>query len=78
LTDIDQVKAFLKNEDIFGETPDKIPQFALYFKTLLLCTFDKLSVDQLLGLMSNGADLHSLLAPHFRHIEELERRGSNR
>jgi mannitol-1-phosphate/altronate dehydrogenase len=78
LTDIDQVKAFLKEEDIFGETPDKIPQFALYFKTLLLCKFDKLSVDDLLGLMSNGADLHSLLEPHFQEIHELERRTGNR
>ena len=77
LTNIDQVRAFLKNEEIFGETPDKIPQFALYFKTLLLCKFDKLSVDELLGLMANGAELHSLLAPHFREIEALERKPGN-
>jgi mannitol-1-phosphate/altronate dehydrogenase len=78
LTNIDQIKAFLRNEEIFGETPDKIPQFALYFKTLLLYKFDTPSVDELLGLMSNGVDLHSLLEPHFQQINDLDRKTGNR
>jgi mannitol-1-phosphate/altronate dehydrogenase len=74
LTQIGQVEAFLRNEEIFGQTPDKIPQFALYFKALLLCKFETLSVDQLLSLMANGAELHSLLEPHFPKVAELEKR----